>query len=150
MEQTLIIIKPDGVQRGLIGRIIARFEAKGLKLVAMKMIRMSRELAERLYAEHCGKDFYEGLVDYIMSGPVVVGVLAGPAATEIVRRVMGPTDGTVAPSGTIRGDFAMSLRYNLVHGSDSTASAEREIGLFFQDYEQLDYERSISRWMWPI
>lgn len=148
IEHSLIIVKPDAVQRGLIGRITARFETKGLKLAAMKMIRISRELAEQHYQEHKGKEFYDGLVDYITSGPVVVMVLAGPAAIDIVRRLLGPTNAADAPGGTIRGDFGMSLRYNLCHGSDSPESAKREIDLFFRPDERIEYDRPILNWVW--
>jgi len=148
MERSLVIVKPDGVQRGLVGRITGRFESKGLKLVAMKMIRMARELAERHYAEHKGKDFYDDLVAYITSGPVVAMVWQGPQAVEVVRRLIGPTDGAQAPPGTIRGDFGICLRYNLVHGSDSAQSAEREIELFFSRDDMIEYDRPVLEWSW--
>lgn len=148
MEQTLVIIKPDAIQRGLVGRIIARFEAKGLKLTGVKMMQISRELAGRHYHEHKGKDFYDGLLDYITSGPVILMVIEGPDAIKIVRRMMGTTDGAVAAAGTIRGDFAVCLRYNLVHGSDQAASASREIDLFFTSDELFQYDRDILQWCW--
>ena len=119
MEQTLIILKPDCIQRRLMGRIIQRFEDKGLTITAMKMMRISRDLAERHYAPHKGKPFYPGLIAYITSGPVVVMVVAGPRAINVCRKLMGKTFGFDAEPGTIRGDFGASTTYNLVHGSDS-------------------------------
>lgn len=139
MEQTLIILKPDCVQRRLIGRILARFEAKGLKLAAMKLMQISRELAERHYAPHKGKPFYPGLIEYITSGPVVVMVLAGPRAIDVSRKLMGKTFGYEAEPGTIRGDFGLSRTFNLVHGSDSPESAATEIAIYFTQEELLDY-----------
>jgi len=147
MQQTLVILKPDCVQRRLIGRIIARFEDKGLAISAMKLMRISRELAERHYAPHRGKPFYEPLLEYITSGPVVVMVLAGPQAVEVVRRLMGRTFGFEAEPGTIRGDFGLSRRCNLVHGSDSLEAAEREISLYFEPGELLAYEMADARWI---
>jgi len=148
MQRSLIIIKPDAVQRGLAGEIIKRFEDKGLKLSALKMAKISRQLAERHYQEHRGKDFYQALVDYITSGPVILMVVQGPSAVDVVRQMIGPTDGSSAPGGTIRGDFAISMRYNLVHGSDSVESADREISLFFNSDELTEYDRPILRWCW--
>jgi len=148
MERTLIVLKPDAVQRGLVGRVVARFEAKGLKIVAMKMLQVSRPLAERMYAEHKGKDFYEALIEFITACPVVAVVLDGLDAVAIVRRMIGPTFGPDAPAGTVRGDFGCSRRYNLIHGSDSPASAEREIAVFFQPEELTDYELRISGWLY--
>lgn len=150
MERTLIILKPDAVQRALVGQIIARFEAKGLKILGLKMIRIAPELAERLYEAHRGKDFYEPLLRYITSSPVVVMVLGGAEAVDVVRRMMGSTFGADAEPGTIRGDLAVSRRYNLVHGSDSRAAAEREIGLFFSADELLEYERSGEGWIYDL
>lgn len=147
MEQTLIILKPDAVQRQIIGRLIARFEAKGLQITAMKMIHISRDLAEEHYAVHKGKDFYPRLIDYITTSPVVVMVLAGPKAIEVSRKMMGKTFGSQAESGTIRGDFSVSDTFNLVHGSDSPESAATEIALYFSDDEILSYERNSSRWL---
>ena len=149
MQRSLVFVKPDGVQRGLVGQIIARLEAKALKLIAMKMIRISRELAQTHYQEHRGKDFYPALVEYVTSGPVVLMVVEGPRAVEVIRDMMGPTDGAKAPPGTIRGDFAVALRYNLIHGSDSQESARREIDLFFSPEELIEYERPILNWSWP-
>ncbi|HUT35966.1 MAG TPA: nucleoside-diphosphate kinase [Planctomycetota bacterium] len=135
MERTLVLIKPDAVQRRLVGRILARFEAKGLQLVALKLIRISEDLARRHYAPHEGKPFYEPLIRFVTGGPTVALVLEGKRAVEVVRRMMGPTFGPDAPPGTIRGDLAVSNRFNLVHGSDSPASAEKEIALFFAPSE---------------
>ena len=146
MERTLVIIKPDAVQRRLIGRILTRFEDKGLKIVAMKLMRVAAELAKKMYGEHEGKDFYEPLLEFVTACPVVAIVLEGLDAVSIVRTLIGPTFGPDAPAGTIRGDFGGSRRYNLVHGSDSPTSAEREIGIFFQAEELADYELVISGW----
>ncbi len=147
MERTLIIIKPDGVQRGLIGPILSRFEARGLKIVGMKLMRISRELAERHYAEHQGKGFYEGLVTYITSSPVVVGVLEGPGAIAVARAMMGATNPANAAVGTIRGDYALTVSYNVIHGSDGPESAQREVGLFFAPEELVDYQRATDPWV---
>lgn len=132
---TFVLIKPDAVRRGLVGEILSRFERKGLRIRGLKMLKMSRELAERLYEAHRGKDFYGPLVDFMTSGPVVAVVLEGESAVEVVRTMIGPTDGTKAPPGTIRGDYSLSTRENLVHASDSRESAEREIKLFFREDE---------------
>jgi len=147
MEQTLVILKPDAVQRGLIGRIIARFEDKGLRIVAMKMMTISRELAGKHYEAHQGKPFYPALMDFITAGPVVAMVLAGPQAISVTRALMGPTRGWEAPPGTIRGDFGVSATCNLVHGSDSPESARREIALFFGPEEIVDWEPADVRWL---
>ncbi|HUT61618.1 MAG TPA: nucleoside-diphosphate kinase [Phycisphaerae bacterium] len=149
MERTLVMVKPDAVHRGLIGRIIIRFEAKGLKIVAMRMLRMDEALARRMYGVHEGKDFYEPLVRFVTAGPVVAMVLEGHSAVGICRSLMGPTAGAQAPAGTIRGDFAMSTRYNLVHGSDTRESAEREIPLFFAPDEIVDYDLCGAKWVYP-
>lgn len=131
MEQTLILLKPDAVGRGLIGEILGRFEKKGLLVDRMRMLRFTPELARRHYAEHVDKPFYPGLEEYIMSGPVVAAVLEGPESVAVVRRMIGPTDGIEAPPGTIRGDFALGKQRNLVHASDGLESAKREIAIFF-------------------
>ncbi|MBV8946952.1 MAG: nucleoside-diphosphate kinase [Solirubrobacterales bacterium] len=133
MERTLILIKPDAFARGLTGEIIARFERKGLRLVAMNLMTMTRELAERHYAEHEGKSFYDELVTFITSGPLVAMVLEGEQAVVAARQVIGATDPLQATTGSIRGDFAISVGQNMVHGSDSTESASREVALFFPD-----------------
>lgn len=147
-ERTLIIIKPDGIQRHLAGEIITRFEKKGLKLVAAKFIQMTEELARRHYAEHKGKPFFEGVVRYLTCGPVLVMIWEGEGAIEMVRKLMGGTFGCDAEPGTIRGDFGCSKGYNLVHGSDSIKSAEREIKLFFKEEEIIEYELSDAGWLY--
>lgn len=147
MERTLVIIKPDAVQRGLIGEIITRLERRGLRLVAMKMIHMSEALARRHYAIHEGKPFFEPLVAYITSAPVVVMVWEGPKAIEIVRRTMGATNPLEATPGTIRADYALEIGRNLVHGSDGPQTAVAEIGLFFSPEEVLSWERDMDRWI---
>ncbi len=149
MERSLIILKPDAIQRRLIGRLIQRFEDKGLAIGGMKLMRIPRELAERHYAPHKGKPFYAGLIDYITSGPVVVMVLQGERCIEIARMMMGKTFGYEAVSGTIRGDFGASRSFNLIHGSDAPESAKTEIALYFQDKELLDYAPPDHSWVFP-
>jgi len=139
-ERTLVLVKPDGVARRLVGEVISRIERKGLKIVALKMLRVSREQAERHYAVHKGKPFYEPLLAFITSGPVVAMVVEGESAIDVVRNLMGPTSGLKAPPGTIRGDFSLSIQFNIVHGSDSPESAAYEIPIFFDDAEILKYE----------
>ena len=146
-ERTLVLIKPDGVQRGLVGEILARLERKGLKIVGLKMVWMSRELAERHYEIHRGKDFFEKLVNYITSGPLVAAVLEGPQAVEVVRNLVGATDPVKALPGTIRGDFGLSIGRNLIHASDSPEAASREIELFFSSDELFSYRRDIEGWI---
>ncbi|MBE3519317.1 MAG: nucleoside-diphosphate kinase [Firmicutes bacterium] len=141
MERTLVLAKPDAVARGLVGEIVSRLERKGLKLVAMKMVWMDKEMAERHYQVHKGKDFFEGLVEYITSLPIVAMVWEGPSAVSSVRAVMGATDPAKASPGTIRGDLALDISNNLVHGSDSVDSAEKEIALFFKPFEIYDWKR---------
>ena len=148
MERTLVVLKPDAVQRRLVGRIVARFERKGLKIVAMKMRTISQQLARTMYAPHEGKDFYEPLVEFLTASPVVAMVLEGLTAVAVVRQMLGPTFGPDAPPGTIRGDLGLSRRYNLVHGSDSPESARREIELFFRQDELLEYESNGDRWVY--
>ena len=148
MERTFAMVKPDGVQRGLVGGILARFEQRGLKLVGLKMLLIPREMAEGHYGEHQGKPFFGPLVDFITSGPVVAMVLEGKQAVTTVRDMMGATDPLKAAPGTIRGSFGMDVGRNVVHGSDSLASAEREIGLFFRPEELIDYGRSIDTWFY--
>ncbi len=147
MERTLIIVKPEGVQRGLIGQVLSRFEAKGFKVVGLKLLRITPELAARHYAEHQGKPFYEGLVSFITSSPVVVGVLEGLNAIATTRAMMGSTNPANAAPGTIRGDFAQSVGNNIIHGSDGPESAQREISLFFTPDELQSYERAADRWV---
>ena len=149
MERTLIILKPDAVQRRLIGRIVQRFEEKGLTVIGMKLMRISRELAERHYAPHKGKPFYPGLIDYVTSGPAVVMVLQGARCIEIARTLMGKTFGYEAAPGTIRGDFGASRSYNLVHGSDAPETAGTEIALYFRESELLDYTPPDGGWIYP-
>ena len=147
MERTLIIVKPDGVQRGLVGQILGRFEARGFKFAGLKLLQISRELAEAHYAEHQGKPFYDGLVAFITSAPVVVGVVEGPGVVAAARAMMGVTNPASAAPGTIRGDLALTVSYNVIHGSDGLASAEREIALFFQEGELIDYSRATDMWV---
>jgi nucleoside-diphosphate kinase len=147
MERTLIIIKPDAVQRGLAGEILARLERRGLHFAGLRMIEITPDLAARHYAEHVGKGFYEGLVRYITSSPVLVAAVEGPGAISAVRQSMGSTKPLEAAPGTIRGDFALTVANNLVHGSDSPESAERELSLFFQRHELFSYRRDIDRWI---
>ena len=147
MQRTLIIVKPDAVQRGLIGSVLGRLEARGLKLVALKLIAIDDALARKHYAEHEGKPFFEGLLEYISSSPVVVGVFEGPNAVAVVRSTVGATNPVDAPPGTIRGDLAQEIGRNLIHASDSPATADREISLYFHDAELLDYERATDRWI---
>ncbi len=148
MERTFVMIKPDGVHRSLIGEVISRLERKGLKIVAMKMLWIDRELAERHYAEHRGKPFFSSLVDYITSGPVVAMVVEGRNAIKVVRNLVGATNPVEASPGTIRGDLGMDLGRNVVHASDSLQSAEREISLFFAENEIVDYEKSGEEWVY--
>jgi len=147
LERTLIIIKPDAVQRGLIGRIITRFERRGLRIAAMKLIHISEDLAERHYAIHKGKPFFEPLIDYITSSPVVVMVLEGNDAIEIARRTMGATKPAEAAPGTIRADFGLEIGRNLVHGSDGPETAAFEVPLFFDEEELLVYARDVDPWI---
>lgn len=145
-ERTLVIIKPDAVQRGLIGETITRLERRGLKIVAMEFRRIDRELAERHYQEHKGKPFYESLVSFITSGPVVTMVLEGPNAIAITRATMGKTNPADAAPGTIRGDFGLTISQNLIHGSDGEESAKREVDLFFARDQIVEWERDLDRW----
>ncbi len=147
-EQTFVMIKPDGVQRGLVGEIVARFERKGLTLRAMKMMTIQKALAEQHYEEHKGKGFYEPLISYITSGPVVAMVWEGENAVEVARTMMGGTDPATSAPGTIRGDFGMFKGRNVIHGSDSPESARREINLFFNDYELQNYEKIGQEWLY--
>ena len=147
MERTLVIIKPDAVQRGLIGEIVTRFERRGLRIAALKLIHIDEPLARRHYAIHEGKPFYEPLIRYITSSPVVVMVLEGNDAIEIVRRTMGATNPTEATPGTIRADFGLEIGRNLVHGSDGPETAAFEVPLFFTEDEILPYGRDTDRWM---
>ena len=146
-QKTLIIFKPDAVQRRLVGEILARFESKGLRVAALKLLQVDRSLGEKHYAEHVGKPFFEGLISFITGGPVVVGVLEGNEAVAVVRAMLGATNGTAAAPGTIRGDYSISKQNNLIHGSDSPESAAREIALWFQPGEVVDYAIAGSQWV---
>jgi nucleoside-diphosphate kinase len=135
VQRTFVMIKPDGVRRGLIGDIISRFERRGMKIVAMKMVKMDRALAERLYEEHKGKSFFEELISYVTSGPVVAMVIEADEAVSVVRKMIGATDPKEALPGTIRGDYALSKAENVIHASDSPEKASREISIFFKENE---------------
>lgn len=148
MERTLIIVKPEGVQRGLIGNVISRLEQRGLKFVGLKLLQIIPELAEKHYAVHKGKAFYPGLVKHITSGPVVVGVVEGPKAISIVRNTMGATNPAEANPGTIRGDYALEIGFNIIHGSDGPETAAQEINLFFRPEELLGYNVVTDRWVY--
>ena len=147
-EKTFIIIKPDGVQRSLAGELISRLERKGLQLVALKMIKINGDLAATHYGEHKGKPFYNGLIDFITSAPVIIAVWQGDNAISIVRTILGATSPAKAEPGSIRGDFAISTGLNLMHASDGPESAEREIKLFFKREEIIDYDRGINKWLY--
>jgi nucleoside-diphosphate kinase len=147
MERTLVLAKPDAVQRGLIGEILARFERKGLKVVGLRLLSVPREMAERHYAVHAGKHFYAGLVEFITSGPVAAIALEGPDAIATVRRLVGKTMPNEADPGTIRGDLGISGLRNLIHASDAPETAEFELGLWFADGSLVDYGREIDAWI---
>ena len=147
LERTLVLVKPDGVQRALIGTILGRLEATGMKIAGMKLMQVSEALAQRHYAEHEGKPFYEGLVTYITSAPVVALCLEGPDAIAITRKLMGATNPSDAAPGTIRGDFGVEISRNLVHGSANADDAAREVGLFFSDEELINYARANDIWI---
>ena len=147
MERTLVLVKPDGVQRGMVGEVISRLERRGIKLVAMKMMLVDEALAHRHYGEHEGKPFFQGLVDFITSSPLVAMVWEADDAVEIVRGTMGQTNPKSAAPGTIRGDLGVNIGRNLVHGSDSPESAQREVALFFGGDEILDYSRNNDPWI---
>ena len=147
LERTLVLVKPDGVQRGLAGEVIGRLERRGLQLVGLKLIRISEELAGRHYAEHAEKPFYSGLVAFITSAPVVAMVWQGPGAVAMVRTIMGATNPANAAPGTIRGDLAVSIGMNVIHGSDSVERAAQEVALFFAADELISWERSLDHWL---
>ena len=147
MERTLVIVKPDGVQRGLIGPLLSRLEARGLKIVGLKLVQVSQDLAARHYAEHEGKPFYPGLLKYITSAPVIVACVEGTSAVQMVRNSVGATNPLHAAPGTVRGDLALDIGRNLIHASDAPATAERELALWFQDAELVSYERDADRWI---
>ena len=148
VQQTLVVLKPDATKRRLIGRIIDRFEQKGLRLVALKLLQLSPERAADMYSVHKGEEFYDRLMRFILSGPVVAMVLEGPDVIDVVRAMMGPTLSREAPAGTIRGDLALSRRKNLVHGSDSAESAAPEIPVFFEADEILGPAVDAETWLW--
>jgi len=148
MERTFVMLKPDCVQRNLVGRVITCFEEKGYKIVGLKMLRLSREMAEEHYAEHRGKPFYEALVAHITSGPVVAMVIEGKGVIAAVRQMMGSTNPLEAAPGTIRGRFGVDVGRNVVHGSDGPASAAREVALFFRPDELISYRREDERWVY--
>lgn len=150
MERTLIIFKPDAVQRGLCGKILTRFEEKGLQIAGLKFMQIPRETAETHYAPHKGKGFYEGLVKFMTSSPVVVVALQGKNAIAIARKMMGATFGSNAEPGTIRGDFGVSNSFNLIHGSDSPEAAQKELGLFFKPGELVDWTPAIQQWVYDF
>ena len=146
VERTLVLLKPGALQRRIAGDLISRFERKGFNIIALKLSRMEKALAEALYGEHRGKDFYEKLLDYTVSGPVIAMILEGEEAVSLARALTGPTDVHTAPPGTIRGDFAHRTRLNIVHASDSPAAANREIALFFKDGEIFPWEDGNASW----
>lgn len=150
METTLIIFKPDAVQRGLMGRIMSRFEDKGLQVVGCKLMQISQDLAATHYEAHKERPFYKGLVGFMTSSPVLVLAIRGNNAIAVSRKMMGATFGSNADSGTIRGDFGVSNSFNLIHGSDSPEAAERELKLFFKDGEVLDYDRAVESWVYDM
>jgi nucleoside-diphosphate kinase len=147
MERTLILIKPDAMQRSLAGRIVARLERRGLRIVAMRLFQMDEALARRHYAEHEGKPFFQGLISYITTCPIIAAVFEGTNAVAVVRKTMGATNPAAAERGTIRGDLPLEMGRNLIHGSDSLESAGREIALFFRDDEVHTYPRDVDRWV---
>jgi nucleoside-diphosphate kinase len=147
IERTLVLVKPDGVQRSLVGRILARYEDRGLKIVGLKLVQVDRDLAERHYAVHRGKPFFAGLVEFITSGPLVAAVLEGPDAIALVRTMNGATRPADAVPGTIRGDLAVETAQNLVHASDGPDTADMEVALWFRPDEIISYGRDIDRWV---
>ena len=148
MERTYLMIKPDAVQRELVGEIVSRFECKGLRPVAMKLMRIPKEVAEKHYGEHKGKKFYDSLISYITSGPVLAMVWEGEDAVSVCRNIMGKTNPKESAPGTIRGDYGMQTGRNIIHGSDSPESAEREISIFFKPEELITYERAVDQWIY--
>lgn len=146
IERTLILVKPDAVQRRLVGEIVGRIEKRGLKIIGLKMLRVSPELSKRHYAEHVNKPFYPSLEQFITSGPVVALVAEGPEAITVVRGMMGPTNGRQAAPGTIRGDFGLSRQMNLIHGSDGPEAAKKEIDVYFRPEELVEYDDVLAAW----
>ena len=149
MEKTFSMIKQDGIQRGLVGEILKRFEKKGIKIAAMKFMMISKDLAEKHYEAHKGKGFYDDLIRFITSSPVLAMVFEGEDVINIVRKLAGATSPEAALPGTIRGDYSLDVEYNLIHASDSPESAKREINLFFKDEEILNYDLLIAKWVYP-
>jgi len=147
LETTLILVKPDGVQRGLVGEVIGRLEGKGLKISGLKMIHASEELANKHYAEHVGKPFFDSLVSFITSSPLIALAVEGENAVEVSRNLMGATNPKDAAPGTIRGDYGLTIGMNIIHGSDSLESAERELAIFFESSEIIAYDRPIDAWI---
>ncbi|WP_366923325.1 nucleoside-diphosphate kinase [Metallumcola ferriviriculae] len=148
MEQTYVMIKPDGVQRNLVGDVIGRFEKKGYKLVAIKLLLLTEEQAKEHYREHVGKPFFPGLLGYITSGPVVAMVWAGKDVVSAARKMMGKTNPLEAEPGTIRGDYGLDIGRNVIHGADSVESAQREIAIYFKEDESTSYEKTIEEWQY--
>ena len=148
MERTLVLVKPDAVQRGLAAEVLARLERRGLRIVGLKLLKADDELARRHYAVHQGKPFYESLVRFITSGPLIAAVLEGTNAVAVVRQTMGATDPAQAAPGSIRGDLALEIGRNLVHGSDSLETARQEIPLFFHEEEMVSYQRAVDDWIY--
>ncbi len=147
LQQTLILLKPDAVQRRLAGRILTRIEERGLKIAALKLLKVTPELSQQHYAEHVSKPFYPQLEEFITSGPVVALIAEGPGAVQVVRDMMGKTNCRESAPGTIRGDLGLSRQFNLIHGSDSPESAQREIAIYFRPEEIVSYEASLAEWV---
>jgi len=150
VERTLVLMKPDAMQRGLAGEIQSRLERRGLRIAALRLFQMDEAMARRHYGEHEGKPFYEGLISYITACPIIAAVLEGSDAVEVVRRTIGATNPAEAEPGTIRGDLALETGRNLIHGSDSSESAKREIALFFREDELHSYARDVDRWLFEV
>ena len=150
MERTLVLIKPDAMQRGLAGEVLSRLERRGLRIAALRLFQMDEAMARRHYGEHEGKPFFEGLISYITACPIIAAVLEGSDAVEVVRRTVGATNPAEAEAGTIRGDLALETGRNLIHGSDSPESAKREIALFFREDELHSYARDVDRWLFEV
>jgi nucleoside-diphosphate kinase len=147
MERTLVLIKPDAMQRGLAGEVIGRLERRGLRIVGMRLFQMEEKLAQQHYAEHEGKGFYESLISYITASPIIAAVFEGTGAVDSVRKTVGATNPANAEAGTIRGDFGLETGRNLIHASDSVVSAQREVALFFTDDQLHSYKRDVDRWI---
>jgi len=148
VERTFVAVKPDGVERILVGEVVGRFEKRGLKIVGMKFMKVTKEMAEQHYGEHKGKPFYDGLVSYITSGPIVAMALEGKNAVALARQTIGATKPAEAAPGTIRGDLAVEIGHNIVHGSDSPENGQREIGIFFKPEELVEWSGSLNKWIW--